>query len=637
MNTKPKDPALERIVRAAVHPSIGVGRVGNAAEEYYLTPQVPNPAPKPPGAYRDKTGAIKREAVQYRIYGYDEDGAVVAELTPDNATVSWRAHIANTKAAWYEFSVALDIPEAVGMEMPRRNPNHPADLRGDLIIDPGAREIDGKSTMGPAHRFDTGKFEGESVYLGELRTDEAGRLIVLGGHGVSNSPTGMPAFNPKQTNGFGNAIGWHDDVADGPVDATVSIGGRDIPVEGGWVVFGPPKYAPDIIGWRSMYEMMEAVFMENAMLPTPTAISFTKDVYPILRRMTALQWVNQGFATMFGAGGPLDFEDQALIDKLCRKHGAKDVHAPLRREIFNAFRPTADNPGANPRTWPWIYGDAFGSFTALTAPIYLTIPDRFNVILEQWRDGNFVADWGSVPTPPDAIDKVPPEDQPAALDKASLHFCAADAFHPGIEMTWPMRHVSLYQAPFRIRRNQGGLSDPDHGETLTQAKVLAPNGPLNGQGPGDISRWMLVPWQVDTAGCRSGYDPSYDPTIPTFWPAHVPNQVMSASDYAIVMDKSQSEEDRRDAFFNRVSWYDAMGNTNSLQQLTQMVTFFGEMGVIEALPGPEDLPGIPSTIYVESLPEKRGVAMKRAAMLATEAPVEQVDPGPSLMQLRFGK
>ena len=43
------------------------------------------------------------------------------------------------------------------------------------------------------------------------------------------------------------------------------------------------------------------------------------------------------------------------------------------------------------------------------------------------------------------------------LDKAALHFCLADAFHPGCELTWPMRHASLYSAPFRIRPGQGAV------------------------------------------------------------------------------------------------------------------------------------------------------------------------------------
>ena len=44
---------------------------------------------------------------------------------------------------------------------------------------------------GPGQRteFDTGKFMGKIVPLGEVRTDEQGHLILLGGFGQSASPT----------------------------------------------------------------------------------------------------------------------------------------------------------------------------------------------------------------------------------------------------------------------------------------------------------------------------------------------------------------------------------------------------------------------------------------------------------------
>ena len=199
-------------------------------------------------------------------------------------------------------------------------------------------------------------------------------------------------------------------------------------------------------------------------------------------------------------------------------------------------------------------------------------------------------------------------DRPMSLTKASLHFCAADAFHPGIELTWPMRQISMYDSPFRIRRNDGSLPKLDYGTFLTQEIALASDGPLNAQGPGGLTRWMLVPWQVDTAGCRSGYNRSFDPTLPAFWPAHVPNQVLTESDYSVLMNTSKSSEERRNAFNHRESWYASMP-VQGLQQFTRMVTYFGMMGIIEARPGPRDLAGIPETIFVQTLAKKaEGVA-----------------------------
>ena len=100
------------IVRAAIYPAIGIARVGNSESEYFLAPEVTDPLPEPPGSYRDPTGALKRQAVRFRIYGLNAAGAPVAELTAENAEIRWTVHLANKKSAWYQFQIALDIETA---------------------------------------------------------------------------------------------------------------------------------------------------------------------------------------------------------------------------------------------------------------------------------------------------------------------------------------------------------------------------------------------------------------------------------------------------------------------------------------------------------------------------------------------
>lgn len=72
-------------------------------------------------------------------------------------------------------------------------------------------------------------------------------------------------------------------------------------------------------------------------------------------------------------------------------------------------------------------------------------------MLQCWADGNFINDYNPTATPPAFIQEVPLNEQPAMLDRAALDFCLADAFHPGCEMTWPMRHATMYMSPYRIR------------------------------------------------------------------------------------------------------------------------------------------------------------------------------------------
>ena len=74
-----------KIVRAAICPAIGIARVGNSESEYFLAPEVADPPPETPGFYRDPTGALKRQAVRFRVYGLNAAARPVAELTADNA------------------------------------------------------------------------------------------------------------------------------------------------------------------------------------------------------------------------------------------------------------------------------------------------------------------------------------------------------------------------------------------------------------------------------------------------------------------------------------------------------------------------------------------------------------------------
>lgn len=243
-----------KIERAAIHPCIGVARVGNSREAgtagYFIGPETDGAPRLPKGAYKDDQGALLQQAARFRIYGYDADGNVVAEMTPDNAQIKWTVHVANKKAAWYEFQVAMDNPLVSTQTTRRRNPQIAVAERAALVIDPGPRSIEGVNKEGKQFHFDSGRFMNMAVELGEIRTDERGRLLVLGGFGKSRSVAAMPPLD------FANNNGWCDDISDGPVDARVTIDGKPIPVEGSWVVVAPPNYAPGLRTVRTLYDLM---------------------------------------------------------------------------------------------------------------------------------------------------------------------------------------------------------------------------------------------------------------------------------------------------------------------------------------------------------------------------------------------
>lgn len=626
-----------QIVRAAIHPAIGIARVGDSETEFFIGPEVVDGSQDSDinkGFYRDSTGALKRQAARFRLYGYNAAGDVVQELNPDNADIVWTVHVANRKAQWYEFQYALDIPEAVDApdnDFNLRNPSVKKDDRHKLAIDPGPRSISGRNVSGGSeHLFDTGTFQANAdepvvVPLGEIQTDENGHLIFLGGHGRSASPTHAPVFDPKNPSSFNNANDWYDDTSDGPVTATVKINGVDIPVESAWVVVAPPNYAPDIISWRTMYDLLCDVYVNAGWMSMPEQPSFTHDILPLLQRLGGLQWVNKGFAAYYGKGRPMDFTNPELLQKLSYKpknltDSKNDAYAELRRAIFLSFRPlnpSVAEPVTWPHIWPWIYGDAFGSFSENGPGNMLTMTNLQQGLLQHWADGKFIDDWTEITTKPAAnIEAVPLSLQPSMLDQAALHYCLADTFHPGCEMTWPMRHASLYHAPFRIRSRPSDQPEPNYGTTLNPVNVQLVNGPLYGQIPGSITRWMAIPWQGDTAFCRSGYDPDFDPYLPTFWAARVPNQVLTEADYKIVVDENADREERIIAFNRRENWLRAIQEHNTPEVMMLMIQRFNELGIVEKRKGLVNDPDFPEYMYVETLIAGQ---LKNSALKATES------------------
>ncbi len=617
------------VVRAVIHPAIGVGRVGSS-DEWFIGPEVCQ-APPPEDGYRDSGCHLKREAARFRVYGYNAAGALVSELTSDVADIRWRVHVANEKAAWYKWQIALDVIEGQASRPQRRNPTVEGEDRRSLSIDAKVQTIRGKSQ--PTVKCE-GQFKNVTVQLAELQTDESGRLIVIPGHGVSQSPSDNKVFDTDIEDPFANADDWYDDICDGPVDAIVSIAGREIPVEGAWVLTAPPNYAPGVEGNRTLYDLLVDLYIQNDWLAPVDEVSFTKDVYPLLRRLTKLGWVNVGFVYQYGPGSPYPFEDPAFVDRL-RTKGA--VNNELRRIIFNSFRSPQPLEG-NQLPWPWLYGDGMTARPAdETNPnqnAHLTTEQHR--ILSEWAVGRFVDDWEeeSKHELPKTIDDVHPQDRPAMLDRAALDHCLADAFHPGCEVTWPIRHLSMFSAPFRIRRRDLGDPEPDYGERLSPQLALGPNGPLHGQRPGGLTRWMGLPWQADTAYCRSGYDPDYDPFVPTFWPARVPNYVLLESNYQRAVDENMTPEQRRQAFVERKYWNTpidaaAGGPQNVNEVMLEMVRVFGSMAHLQIRPGLHSDPDLPDEMLVatfgpdipsEELEISRAQFAAEAAELATGRP-----------------
>lgn len=629
---------IERITHVRIHPGIGVARVGNSASEYYIGPEVTSPKRTEYGETRDKGGAIKRQAARFRVYGYDKNGDVVAEIQQsENTSVEWSVHVANRKAQWYEFDAAMDLPATKNISVPLRNPDVTGSGRDALCIDPGEKKIMGLQMNDPSFVL-TGEFQGTPVTLGELRTDAVGRLLFLPGFGVSASPSQRPVYDPAKPGSFNNAAGWYDDMADGPVRARVTVGDRDFEADPAWVTAAPPNFAPDLTGFRNLDDLLRSVYVQAGLLEVPTRVSFEEHVRPVLLRLNELQWVNKGYLAMYGAGAPMNFSDPELLRKLGFAPESSlypDPYAELRRTVYNSFRAVT---GGDPEisAWPPQYGDTFGYTDAsnaaeVAAQTYFRLPAYYDYVLEAWVEGQFVGDYAPHRKPPSTLEEVDLQRRPEMLDRAAMHFCLADAFHPGCELTWAVRHASMFRAPYRIRARPTGKAAPTYGKTLDQDEVLRINGPLYEQGPGDLTRWMALPWQGDTAYCRSGYDMEYDPYLPTFWPARVPNQVLTLADYRTLCDEGKPMPERIAAFYNRPSWLRQLPSQQPAPvQMMYMIQSFGEMGILEAKPRPRDMDWLPEHLYVENLTPVKQAEMEIAQKLFAER-YPQLGPGDRLL------
>jgi hypothetical protein len=222
--------------RVQIFPSIGIARIGNSPD-WFFGPELPDPAPAPlppGGTYKDEQCRIKRQAQRFRLWGFYSDNTD-RELTLADGDISWTVHLANAKPT----------------------------VTSEGIIDGGLQTLDGAGT----NKAFVGSFAGVSVPLGEAHTDSEGRLIVLGGYGKSENPT-----DPNSAPSFPTTAGWYDDVADGPITATITIDGTSYDAQhGAWVICPPPRFAPTTYAITSLYDTLRQLAISKNQLPQPVS------------------------------------------------------------------------------------------------------------------------------------------------------------------------------------------------------------------------------------------------------------------------------------------------------------------------------------------------------------------------------
>ncbi|WP_419812304.1 LodA/GoxA family CTQ-dependent oxidase [Bacterioplanoides sp.] len=549
-----------------IHPKVGVARLGNSPDEFYLSPESIGGLPiqcdengnvinEKITRYKDNQGRVKRQAAKFRIFKINsetkEEEGVISLQDGDIEKIVWTSHVANKKPVWYTFS-ELQGNLDFGEQNSYRNQHIPvnnsdvtdATDRKKLMIDPGPRSVEQPGERSSFSRYNipenytygsfppVGAGGGQIDTLGELRMDDQGNLIALGGLGQ--------VTGEAQIDSFRGAPGYWDDIADGYVTATIHLlDGSTIDCTPAWLLIGSPKYAPELVNITTLADTMHDVAVRKmgaypeifdasqyppadpswGLLPsrkhpgqhqpyTPLngfnrdyEANFERDIKPIMDRLGAYRWVaDVPYLNDFSRPG-FDVRDNSPENNNNRMEYFNLFRVPLPAEDYFEWHKQIEN-GPNEMfselgapLMPLNSGD---NSVTNTGPIYKfeTLSPTQYFLLYQWAIGRFNN------TPPEQL----PEDAPVTaeqLDQASIGNCVGAPFSPGIETTWIVRSKNIYDAPLHLRMAHF------MGDNQALATYYSKNGlsttanEADGQGcePGDLTKRMAIPWQADFNEC----------------------------------------------------------------------------------------------------------------------------------------
>ena len=601
-------PANAPVAKVRIYPAIGICRVGGA-DSWFYAPEVPGLPPRPQdGQFKDGLEKIKKQVQRFRLYAFDADNNIIGEVTGD--AITWGVHLANTKANWYGFNNPLDNGDlAPGLPSQKRNQYFVSDQdrEENLIIDGGVISISGQDTnqagLDPAYQFE-GRFWGgqpdaTKVGLGQLRTDPAGRLMVVPPDGVSNSPSGAAITS------FADNNAWHDDWCDGPVTALVTINGQTYTADPAWVACVGPNFAPEIPPITTMYDVIEDMNVEADWSRLPELpLSFIRNIYPTFRRVALMQWVTQAANLRQGWMAIGNLNDPGYVARLA---DPSPENAAYRQQIFELFRDPynlGDTAYIEERLKiPYMLGDGVNYDGS---PLqWFQFPKLQYAYLRAWAAGDFVDDYDGQlaedsPAEHAYFEDIPLELQPGALTQAALEPLSGGAFHPGVELTYYLRLKEMYARnyddgaePFRIAHGNRPSLNQNLGRLLTPEVAFAGFGdtppPIGPQMAGDLTRWMGLPWQCDAFSCQQVLMQQNYPTA-VWWPALLPIDVLPEPYYTASQDASLPQEERDKFLASRVNWSRGVAgigyhaNASYWDGITNMITIWERMGFVVRMP-----------------------------------------------------
>ena len=539
--------------RFSIHPRIGVARVGNSRESFYLGPETTGgmPAecdergnevlvdgrPQPVSRFKDRAGAVRRQAARFAIYEADGDGGARAVQPGSGGVVSiqWTVHLANKKPIWFTFA-ELDGDLEFGDWNSYQNRHVPLnngsvtepEARRALMIDPGPRQVGQPGERAEFSRYNIpasyplGGFPEqlkqltpEISTLGAMMMDDAGRLVVLGGYGNSAGTATL--------SGFRGASGWWDDVSDGYVLATVTMtDGTTIDLEPAWVIVGSPKYAPELVNIVTLDDTVYDTSVrflgynpdlyDRARWPgqhrdgggyDPFAgfnpgfrPSYGRDIEPILKRPQSYRWVAQVPAMIEFSSPAFDPRDSSEQSRPLRERYFSFFRVPVPPQSYEFIDQVTNGPNTlfsseGVPLMPINSGD--NSVTNQLIYKFLTLTPTQYFFLHQWALGLFDSGTAPMDNHGGVVD----------VDRQVLGNLVGAPFSPGIETTWIVRCPRLYSSAYSIAIAHFKGSNQDLEEYYKKHGLSLTTDPQDGDAtePGDLTKRMAIPWQADFFDC----------------------------------------------------------------------------------------------------------------------------------------
>lgn len=338
--------------------------------------------------------------------------------------------------------------------------------------------------------------------------------------------------------------------------------------------------------------------------------------------------------------------------------------AHVRERIFKMFRNPAypytnqpiipskqqtdiKNRGVGTDTLQWPYYPSDGVDYPGSPAQWFAIPPVLYKQLENWCNGEFE----SIPDlEGDTMDQLgeffqkcykkaaeEPGKKALLMTRAVLETLYGGGFHPGVELTWPMRHNDLYAENKLVYRNvtdrdghsiglyglrevRVNAASPeqeeqiffrDFGYQMNSEDIRESLKPGNSKNwlwqitPGDLTKWMGIPWQSDAGSCQAVFTEEQYP-VPAWWAANLPVYVLTQESFEKLKNPDILDETKRYIYGNRLPWlhtadlgfvgYHAEGGYT--KGLIDMVYQWDKLGAVVGRKFDGDVDGIPNLLYV---------------------------------------